>query len=49
MRRTHYKISANGTIKCPSCGAEIRAHRVCPECGSYKNKKVVMEKEEVTE
>jgi large subunit ribosomal protein L32 len=41
MRRTHYKIEANGTVKCPNCGAEIWAHRVCPECGFYKNKKVV--------
>jgi large subunit ribosomal protein L32 len=23
MRRTHYKIEANGTVKCPNCGAEI--------------------------
>ncbi len=40
MRRTHYKIEANGTSKCPNCGAEIRSHRVCPKCGFYKGKKV---------
>ena len=45
MRRTHYKIEANGTIKCPKCGAEIRAHRVCPECGFYKGKKAVGQEE----
>ena len=22
MRRTHYKIEANGTVKCPKCGGE---------------------------
>lgn len=49
MRRTHYKIVANGTIKCPNCGAEVRPHRVCPECGFYKGKKVIVEKEEVKE
>ena len=48
MRRTHYKISANGTTKCPKCGAEIRPHRVCAECGSYKGKEVVKQNEEVT-
>ena len=37
-RRTHYKISENGTVKCPKCGAEIRPHRVCTECGTYKGK-----------
>ena len=34
MRRTHYKISANTTTTCPKCGAEIRPHRVCKECGT---------------
>lgn len=48
MRRTHYKISANETTKCPKCGAEIRPHRVCPECGSYKGKEVVKATEEAT-
>ena len=48
MRRTHYKIEANGTIKCPNCGADIRAHRACPECGFYKGKNVIDKKEEET-
>lgn len=41
MRRTHYKISANALTKCPKCGEEVRPHRVCPNCGTYKNKEVV--------
>lgn len=41
MRRTHYKIESNQTTKCPKCGEEIRPHRVCPSCGSYKNKEVL--------
>ena len=36
MRRTHYKISANGLVKCPNCGEMIRPHRVCDKCGFYK-------------
>jgi len=44
-RRTHYKIEANGTVKCPKCGAKIRPHRVCPECGNYKGKEVIKTKE----
>ena len=48
MRRTHYKIEANGTVKCSNCGAAIRPHRVCPECGFYKGKNVT-EKETVKE
>ena len=26
MRRTHYKISANGLVVCTNCGAKIRPH-----------------------
>ena len=36
MRRTHYKITANGLVACPNCGAKIRPHRACPKCGFYK-------------
>lgn len=36
MRRTHYKIEANGLVKCPNCGEMIRPHRVCDKCGYYK-------------
>ena len=45
MRRTHYKITANGLVECTNCGAKIRPHRACPKCGFYKgavpSKKVV--------
>ena len=40
-RRTHYVISANTTTTCKKCGATIRPHRVCPNCGTYKGKEVV--------
>lgn len=48
-RRTHYKISANATTTCSNCGATIRPHRVCKECGSYKGKEVISKNEETTE
>lgn len=48
MRRTHYKISENKTTVCPKCGAPVRPHRVCPNCGSYKNKEIVKKNEEAT-
>ena len=35
------------TVKCPKCGASIRPHRVCSECGTYKGKEVIT-KEETT-
>lgn len=48
MRRTHYKIEANGTTKCLNCGAVIRPHRVCISCGFYKGK-LVLEKKQSAE
>ena len=48
MRRTHYKISENGTTTCPKCGEAIRPHRVCKACGTYKGKDVINKEEETT-
>ena len=31
MRRTHYKIEANGTVKCSNCGAAITGNK-CDYC-----------------
>lgn len=45
-RRTHYKISANEMTTCPKCGGQVRPHRVCPTCGTYKGKEVVKKAEE---
>jgi len=39
-RRTHYKISEIGTVTCPKCGEAKKPHRVCKNCGTYKNKEV---------
>lgn len=42
MRRTHFKLQAAGLITCPNCGAMIKSHRVCPKCGYYDGKVVVL-------
>ena len=46
MRRTHYKVTANGLVKCSNCGEMIRPHRACPKCGFYKgeNKNIIFDK-----
>ena len=46
MRRTHFKLSVSGLVKCPNCGAMIKSHNVCPMCGYYNGKQVVSKKTE---
>lgn len=41
MRRTHLKLEAEGLVACKNCGATIKAHNICPECGYYDGKKVI--------
>ena len=37
-RRTHYKAVAPTLGVCSNCGAPIRLHTVCGECGYYRGK-----------
>lgn len=42
MRRaSNSKYVAPGYVKCSQCHEAKLPHRVCPECGYYKNKEVV--------
>ena len=45
MRRAHKALELPGMVKCPSCGEQIKPHRVCSKCGSYKGKAVVKKEE----
>lgn len=40
-RRAHHGLDKPALVDCPSCGARIRPHRVCPECGHYKDRLAV--------
>ncbi|MCM8766103.1 MAG: 50S ribosomal protein L32 [Candidatus Omnitrophica bacterium] len=45
-RRTHWKLSSPNLIACPECGKWKLPHRVCPYCGYYRGRQVlVIEKE----
>ena len=45
---THTRRSANSKLAtparstCPQCGAVKLPHHVCPNCGFYKNREVVV-------
>ncbi len=48
-RRAHMALTAKNTTVCPNCGTTIKSHRVCKECGYYKNTEVIKKEEEVVE
>jgi large subunit ribosomal protein L32 len=29
-------------IKCSACGNEVQRHRVCPKCGFYRGRQVII-------
>jgi len=41
-RANHDKLTAASLAACSRCGAAKMPHRVCPECGYYKNRQVVI-------
>jgi len=43
-RRTHWKIKLASLSICSQCKKEILPHRICPYCGFYKGKAVIIEK-----
>jgi large subunit ribosomal protein L32 len=43
-RRTHFKLSVPGMVKCTHCGELKLSHRVCKACGTYKGEDVVNKK-----
>ena len=40
-RRAQQKIDSPSFISCPQCHEPKMPHRVCPECGYYKDKEVI--------
>lgn len=44
QRRANWKLTAPGFVSCPQCHEPKMPHRVCPNCGYYKNKEVVASK-----
>lgn len=44
LRRSHQALVVNGLVKCTNCGATIKAHNVCPECGFYDGEEVLKTK-----
>lgn len=41
-RRTHWKLEAPALDVCPQCKQPKQPHRVCPNCGFYKESEVIV-------
>ena len=39
-RRTHDKVAVLPMVACANCGAWVRPHNACGECGYYTGRKV---------
>ncbi|MDN5300595.1 MAG: large subunit ribosomal protein [Thermoanaerobacteraceae bacterium] len=46
MRRSQWKLAAPAFAECPQCHQPKLPHRVCPNCGYYKNREVLKVKAE---
>ena len=42
MRKAHLKQPIPASKPCPKCGEPQQPHRVCPACGSYKGRQVLI-------
>ena len=40
--RTHWKLTVANLTKCPQCAHAILSHRVCPSCGYYRGRQVLV-------
>ena len=41
QRRAHHAMKRPNLVACPNCDEPHMPHRVCPNCGYYKNRTVV--------
>lgn len=42
MRRAHDFATPKTVISCSNCGSVVKPHHVCPSCGYYKGKEIVV-------
>ena len=47
-RSANMKISAAAQSTCPRCGAVKLPHHVCPSCGFYKDREVIVTEQRYT-
>ncbi len=40
-RRANWKLKKPTRSVCPNCQEEKLPHRICPQCGYYKNRQII--------
>ena len=40
-RASSYRLNKVTIVECPQCHAPKQPHRICTECGYYKNREVI--------
>jgi large subunit ribosomal protein L32 len=45
-RRSHHALAMPARSVCPKCKEPKAPHRVCPNCGTYRNREVIASDEE---
>jgi large subunit ribosomal protein L32 len=48
-RRSQHKVAMPTLARCPRCHEPRRPHRVCPNCGTYAGREVVVQQEDLDE
>jgi large subunit ribosomal protein L32 len=48
-RRTNDKVVKPQASACPSCGEPKLPHRMCPHCGTYNGREIIVDEKEKTE
>ncbi len=43
--RTHWKLPLLSTTRCTQCAKPVLPHHVCPHCGFYRGRQVIVLKE----
>lgn len=41
-RRMHLVLERAQLVKCTHCGASIRPHTICQDCGYYRGRQVIL-------
>ncbi|TJX16188.1 50S ribosomal protein L32 [Tissierella creatinini] len=41
-RASSYRLNKATVVECPQCHETKQPHRVCPNCGYYKNREVIV-------